>query len=551
MSVPQIPDTFKTAYDVLAATAAAHPRNIFLCVPTGTEEERKQRSQFTEIDYGTALGRIQELRGIFERSGIGHGHRVAVLLGNRPEYFYVLLALNALGAWVLPINPESSADEMLYQVSHAEVDMGIVGAVRKADLDAVFKRYDPALQVYAVENLPAQLSVRKRELNPGPPGRDTIASVLYTSGTTGKPKGCLISNEYFLTAGAWYLTREGHQTLPFGEGRIFNPFPVYHMNAGVVSLMAVAFSANCLVQWDRFHPKTWWRDIVATGATALHYMGLIPPVLVKADPVPEEKQHKVKYAFGAGVDPDIHVEFEKRFGIPLIEVFGMTELGRTISNSIDPREITTRAFGRARDGFEVMIADDDDKPLPKGTAGNLLVRLSGDNPRKGFFSGYLKEEAITEAAWRNGWFHTGDICREGDGGMLYFVDRKKNIIRRSGENIAAAEVEAAIAGHSSVHTVACLPVPDAMRDEEVMACIVLQPGIAADRAKAEEIFAHTFGQLTYFKTPGWIVFRDKLPTTTTSKIQKNQIFGPDEEPTGTPLSFDFRDRKKRQGNVSA
>lgn len=551
MSVPKIPEAFKTAFDVFAATAAAYPKNIFLCVPAGTEEERKTRTIFAEHDYGSSLARIQELRNIFERSGIGRGHRVAVLLGNKPEYFYVLLALNALGAWVLPVNPESSADEVLYQVAHAEVDLGIATEFRLADLASVFQRYDASLQAYAIENLPPKLVVRARPPNPGLPGRDTIAAVLYTSGTTGKPKGCMISNEYFLNAGAWYLTRDGYQALDFGVDRIFNPFPVYHMNAGVVSLMAVTFSANCLVQWDRFHPKSWWRDVVATGSTAVHYMGLIPPVLVKQDPVPEERQHKVKFAFGAGVDPDIHVEFEKRFGIPLIEVFGMTELGRTISNSVDPRYITTRAFGRARDGFEVMIADDNDQPLPVGTPGNLLVRLAGPNPRSGFFSGYLKEEAATEAAWRNGWFHTGDICREGEDGMLYFVDRKKNIIRRSGENIAAAEVEAAIAGHPAVHTVACLPAPDAMRDEEVMACIVLQPGAQADRASAAAIFAHCFAQLTYFKVPGWIVFRDKLPTTTTSKIQKNQIFRADEEPTATPLSFDFRDEKRRPAGMKA
>lgn len=551
MSVPHIPESFKTAFDAFAATAAAHPKNIFLCVPAGADEERKSRTIFAEIDYGTAFVRILELKAIFERSGVKHGHRVALLLGNRPEYFFTLLALNALGAWVLPVNPESSADEMLYQIAHAEVDLGITTPLRLADLTAAFNRHDAALQVYDIENLPQMLKVRARTPNPGAPGRDSIASVLYTSGTTGKPKGCLISNEYFLNAGAWYLTREGHQALEFGVDRIFNPFPVYHMNAGVVSLMAVTFSANCLVQWDRFHPKAWWRDVVGTGSTAVHYMGLIPPVLVKQEPSPEEKQHKVKFAFGAGVDPDIHVEWEKRFNIPLIEVFGMTELGRTISNSIDPREITTRAFGRARDGFEVMIADDNDQPLPAGTPGNLLVRLAGPNPRSGFFSGYLKEEAATEAAWRNGWFHTGDICREGPNGMLYFVDRKKNIIRRSGENIAAAEVEAAIAGHPAVHTVACLPVPDALRDEEVMACIVLQPGAKADQNTAAAIFDHSFGQLTYFKAPGWIVFRDKLPTTTTSKIQKNQIFRPDEEPTATPLSFDFRDKKKRQAGLTA
>jgi acyl-CoA synthetase (AMP-forming)/AMP-acid ligase II len=462
MGTPNIPEACRTAFDAFEATARAYPQKIFLCVPDGTPESRKNGVSVTEYDYGTVYERVQNLRAIFEKSKIGHGHRVALLLGNRAEYIFCFFALNSLGAWVVPINPENTTDEMLYQLAHSDVDVAITTNARRDAFTEVIETHDPEIEVYAVESLPEFLKVRPRALHAGKPDRETIASVLYTSGTTGKPKGCLISNQYGVNAGAWYLSRGGHQTLEFGEDRLFNPFPVHHMNAGIVSLMAMVFSANCLVLWDRFHPKTWWRDVVATGSTAVHYMGLIPPVLVKQDPVPEERQHKVKFAFGAGVDPDIHVEFEKRFGIPLIEVFGMTETGRTISNSIEPRNITTRAFGKARDGLEIMIADDNDNLLPAGTPGNFLIRFSGSNPRLGFFSGYLNDEATTEEAWRGGWFHTGDVCKQGADGMLYFVDRKKNIIRRSGENIAAAEVEAAIAAHSSVHTVACLPIPDEM-----------------------------------------------------------------------------------------
>ncbi len=300
-----------------------------------------------------------------------------------PNTFSVSLRLT-VSVHGLPINAENTAEEMLHQVVHSDIDVCITTNRRLADFKRVVERYSPQVSVYSVEDLPEVLKVRVRALDPGAPDRETIAAVLYTSGATGKPKGCLISNQYAVNAGAWYLSREGCQTLEFGQGRVFNPFPVHHMNAGVVSLMAMVFSANCLVLWDRFHPKTWWRDVVATGSTAVHYMGLIPPVLVKQDPTPEERQHKVKFAFGAGVDPDIHVEFEKRFGIPLVEVFGMTETGRTISNSIEPRHITTRAFGKARDGLEVMIADDNDKPLPVGTPGNLLLRFAGPNPRLAF-----------------------------------------------------------------------------------------------------------------------------------------------------------------------
>lgn len=545
MTAPTIPNKFQTAYDAFLATAEDYPEKSFLCVPDGTPEERKAQVRFTEYDFKTVRERVESFRDLFSRSGIGHGHRVALLLGNRAEYIFCFFALNSLGAWAVPVNPENTAEEMLYQISHSDIDIGITTNARLADFESVVKRFNADVAVYAIENLPDTLTVRPRDLEPGAPDRSTIAAVLYTSGTTGKPKGCLISNLYCLNAGAWYLTRGGHQSIEFGEGRLFNPFPVHHMNAGVVSLLAMVFSASCLILWDRFHPKTWWRDVVATRASAMHYMGLIPPVLVKQDPVPDERRHQIKFAFGAGVDPDIHVEFEERFGIPLIEVFGMTETGRTISNSIEPRYINTRAFGRPGDGLEAMIADDSDNPLPVDTPGNLLLRFAGPNPRYGFFSGYLNDEKATEDAWRGGWFHTGDICRQSADGMLYFVDRKKNIIRRSGENIAAAEVEAAIAAHPSVNTVACLPTPDDMRDEEVMACVVLQPGVASDRNTAESIFEHCYKQISYFKTPGWIVFRDELPTTYTAKIQKSLIFAPGEEPTATPRSFDFRDRKRR------
>ena len=531
MAVPNIPEDIRTAFDAFEATARAHPKNVFLCVPDGAPEDRKNEVCVVEYNFGAAYERVQNLRAVFEKSNIGHGHRVALLLGNRAEYIFCFFALNCLGAWVVPINPENTADEMLYQLAHSDVDVAITTDPRLESFNKIVERYNPDIEVYSVENLPGTLQVRDRELIAGEPDRNTIAVVLYTSGTTGKPKGCLISNQYGVNAGAWYLSREGYQALEFGEDRLFNPFPVHHMNAGIVSLMAMVFSANCLVLWDRFHPKTWWRDVVATGCTAVHYMGLIPPVLVKQDPVPEERQHKVKYAFGAGVDPAIHIEFEKRFGIPLIEVFGMTETGRTISNSIEPRYITTRAFGKARDGLEVMIADDNDNPLPVGTPGNFLIRFAGPNPRYGFFSGYLNDEATTEDAWRGGWFHTGDVCKQGPDGMLYFVDRKKNIIRRSGENIAAAEVEASIAAHPSVHTVACLPIPDEMRDEEVMACIVLQPGTEPHQELANAIFELCHKQLSYFKTPGWIVFRDSLPTS-------------------TPYSFDFRDKKRRPADAA-
>jgi crotonobetaine/carnitine-CoA ligase len=174
------------------------------------------------------------------------------------------------------------------------------------------------------------------------------------------------------------------------------------------------------------------------------------------------------------------------------------------------------------------------------------VRWGGpEGPRHGFFAGYLKNAEATEEAWRGGWFHTGDVVRQDASGMLCFVDRKKNIIRRSGENIAAAEVEACLQAHQAVAQVAVLAVPDEIREEEVMACVVPMPDALADARLAGELADWCLGRLAYFKAPGWILFIDGLPTTGTQKVQKTQIFPPGEDPRRRPGCIDLRARKKR------
>ena len=194
-----------------------------------------------------------------------------------------------------------------------------------------------------------------------------------------------------------------------------------------------------------------------------------------------------------------------------------------------------------------MVADDEDREVPRGAEGEMLVRWGGpEGPRHGFFSGYLKNGEATEEAWRGGWFHTGDVVRQMPDDLLVFVDRKKNIIRRSGENIAAAEVEACLLAHEAVAQVAVLAVPDELREEEVMACVVPMPGVDADRALGEKLQDWCLTRLAYFKAPGWILFVDRLPTTGTQKVQKTQIFPKGEDPRRRPAALDLRDRKRRR-----
>ena len=372
----------------------------------------------------------------------------------------------------------------------------------------------------------------------------TEAEILYTSGTTGNPKGCILSHGYELASGAWYATRPGRAAFkPEGE-RIYNPLPLYHVNAGVVSFYGAVVSGGCQIQSDRFHPERWWREIRATNATAVHYLGVIVPMLLAQPPSELDRAHAVRFAFGAGCEPQLHAPFEARFGFPLLEGWGMTEMVRILIDSVEPRQVGARAIGTAVPGIDVRVVDETDQDVPDGQPGEMVIRHSAATPRRGAFSGYLKNAEETEKSWCGGWFHTGDTVARSPGGMLHFVDRKKNIIRRSGENIAAAEIEALLLTHPDVLKVAVLAVKDEVREEEVLACLVLKAG-GGDRTKAEAVFRFCHERLAYYKAPGWIWFADELPTTGTQKIQKHTIFPGVADPRAAPGMFDFRDRKKR------
>src|SRR4030095_10118105 len=205
--------------------------------------------------------------------------------------------------------------------------------------------------------------------------------------------------------------------------------------------------------------------------------------------------------------------------------------GRLYADATEPRQISTRAFGRPTGGFEARVVDDGGRDVPAETEGALCVRWGGpEGPRHAFFAGYLKNAEATAEAWRGGWFHTGDVVRQAADGMLYFVDRKKNIIRRAGENIAAAEVAALLRADEAVAQVAVLAVPDEIREEEVMACVVPMAGVSADAALAGLLADFCLERLAYFKAPGWVLFVESLPTTGTQKVQKAQIFPRGEDP---------------------
>jgi acyl-CoA synthetase (AMP-forming)/AMP-acid ligase II len=503
------------------------------------------------VTYAEAAREVSRLMDGYRRAGYGVGHRVALLLENRLDHLLHKMALNGLGVCCVPVNPDYRPRELAYLIDHAHVDLAVVLASRVADWEAGRREasWQPPHVVFEAweQGLPGAA----RPAASFTPNPDTPASILYTSGTTGRPKGCVLSHRYELAAGEAYLSRGGLvEFRPEGE-RIYNPLPLFHVNASILSFYAALLSGSCQVQTDRFQASRWWTEVGETRATIIHYLGVIIQMLHVQPPSPAERAHCVRFGMGAGVEPQLHRACEERFGFPLIELWGMTENVRILVDCVPPRQVGTRAFGRAVPGLEVRVVDEADRDVPDGTPGEMLIRHSAATPRKDFFSGYLDDEAASVAAWRGGWFHTGDVVVRDETGMLHFVERRKNIIRRSGENIAAAEVEAWLQAHPDVQLAAVLAVPDELREEEVLACIVLRP--TAAQALASEgperllrsLFEHCREGLAYFKAPGWIWFTDHIPTTGTQKIQKHTIFPPGTDPRQLPGMHDLRAWKKR------
>lgn len=535
-------DDSTTIGDAFFRAARTYGTRPFLSVPANPG--RSYHTDGLELSYAEAGAEVERLVALYRRARIGVGHRVAMLLENRPEHFLHKLALNAVGASCVPINPDYRTAEIAYLLSHSKADLALVVADRRLHLEAGLAESGSAIPLVTAERIEADLVPLSKAADVRPVTGETEASILYTSGTTGRPKGCILSQSYELASGAWYATRGGLAEIRECEDRIYNPLPLYHVNAGIISFLGAMLTGNCQIQPDRFSPQRWWQEVAQTRATIVHYLGVVVPLLLGQTPSPQDRQHGVRFGLGAGVEPQLHAAFEERFGFPLIEVWGMTEMVRILIDNGPSRQVGTRAFGRAVPGIEVRVVDEHDRDVADGEPGEMVIRHSAVTPRQHFFSSYLDDAPATDSAWRGGWFHTGDTVWRGADGMLHFVDRKKNIIRRSGENIAAAEIEALLQAHPRVKQVAVLAAPDPIREEEVLACIVLHDG-RGDSAAADELFAHCFERLAYYKAPGWIYFTESLPTTGTQKIQKHQIFPHGCDVLELPDMFDFRARKKR------
>jgi len=512
-----------TVAAVFEATATALPGNDFLQVLPETAAILGVEAR--TWSYAEAAVEIARLSAMYSAAGYGHGHRAGLLLLNRPEFIFHFIALNQLGISVVPINPDWRAAELEFLIAHSEISVAACIPGREQVLLTAAGAVGRDVALAGPHAAPLRRATATARDAGRVPDADTECALLYTSGTTGQPKGCVLPNEYFLYAGRWYNTVGGLCDVRRGVERMLTPLPLTHMNAMAVSTMCMTLSGGCLVLLDRFHPATWWESVRLSRATIIHYLGVMPAMLLGLPASNADRSHNVRFGFGAGVNPRHHAVFEDRFGFPLLEAWAMTETGSgaVVVANREPRHVGTACFGAALPDVLCRVVTEGGEDAPPGVPGELFVRHAGSDPKFGFFRCYLKDDAATAQAWAGGWFHTGDLVSRQIDGTFRFVDRKKNVIRRSGENISAVEVESVIAQHPDVRAIGVTAVPDPVRGDEVFGCVVLRPGVAANDDWAAQLSNFCRRRLAYYKAPGYVAFCAALPLTPTEKIQRSKL----------------------------
>jgi acyl-CoA synthetase (AMP-forming)/AMP-acid ligase II len=541
------PSTPATVYGAFRRTVGAWPANEFLCVLPDTAGRYGIAAR--SYSYAEAWEEVESLKSRYSAAGFGHGHRAGLLLENRPAFFFHWLALNALGVSVVPINSEWRSAELEYLIQHSEIVVAVATAERVAELTRSAANAERPLVVVTPDLTDLRESPSIAPLPQENVGLDTECALLYTSGTTGRPKGCVQANEYYLWAGTWYAQVGGLCSLTPGTERLITPLPMSHMNAMACSTMAMLLTGGCVIPLDRFHPSSWWDSVRDSRATVVHYLGVMPAMLLGAVASARDREHSVRFGFGAGVSSRLHAAFEERFGFPLLEAWAMTETGAgaVVIASREPRKVGTSCFGRPQSEVECRVVDERGEPVAAGQPGELLVRHAGAQLRFGFFREYLKDPEATAQAWQGGYFHTGDIVQVDEDGDFHFVDRKKNVIRRSGENISAVEVESVLLQHPEIAGVGVTAVPDDVRGDEVIACVVpRRPVTSAEQAVfAGELVDFCLDRLAYFKAPGYVAICERLPLTPTEKIQRAALKELALALRASPACVDTRALKKR------
>jgi crotonobetaine/carnitine-CoA ligase len=478
-----------------------------------------QKENFTYRDVDRISNRIANG---FLGLGINKGDNVAVMLDNCPELIFAWFGLAKIGALEIPVNTALKGPLLAYILKHsgsktlvtqpscleqvAFVEDEIKGIERILVVGGISENVK-GLETSSFKDLMAQ--------NDNPPRVEVypcdLMAILYTSGTTGASKGAMIPHNCFYCAGEIVSEHMGYTE----KDILYTCLPLFHANAQYDTVMPALYFRGKLAIGKRFSASRFWDEIKEYGATEFNGIGAMLSILEKREPRKEDSQNPVRLVY-AQPRPENQAAFEQRFGLKLIELYGMTECGCPVT-SIPLDGDRPMSCGKVMRGIELKVLNENDEELPPGKVGEFVVR-----PTEPFrmFLGYYKMPEETLASFCNLWFHTGDLGWKDDEGYFYFTGRKKEAIRRRGENISAQEVEQVLNSHASILGAAVIGVPSELGEEEVKACIVLK---AREKLEPEELMKFCEDRLAYFMIPRYLEFKEDLPRTPTGKVEKYKL----------------------------
>ena len=463
--------------------------------------------------------RVERTASFFLSQGVAHGDRVAVMARNCDGHVLALLSLASIGAIMVPVNPEFGVEEAKYVLTHSEVcavlaSKDTLPVVRQAIQSLPMKPWI-ALLDEAHEEVPALEALTQAIPTPLSPNKvsaeDTVL-IVYTSGTTGFPKGAMHSQANFVAGGEAFVQRVYLQN----DDRVMVVLPMFHINANFYSLAGTLASGACLIIVPKFSASTFWQVAADTRATQTNIIEAIGTIIKNRPRTEYRKDHRLRAVYG--VRANFADTFRHEFGIPhLIGGYGMTEIPGVTCNPVEgvQKWSTMGPLGRHPDPdrawAQCRVVDENGGDVGVDCEGELWVKTPI------VMKGYFRDPEQTKAAFNEGWFMTGDVVKCDAEGYYTFVCRKKDIIRRRGENISGAELDRVIGQFPPVLEVATVAVPADLGEDDILVAIVLKPH---QKATAEQIALWCREHLAPQKIPRYILFVDTLPYTPTGKIQK-------------------------------
>jgi crotonobetaine/carnitine-CoA ligase len=481
----------------------------------------------SEYAWEEVLSNIQRAANGLLELGVRPGDRVAIMMGNRPEFLWVHFAIVFIGALSVPVNTSQRGATLQHILGDSDsVAIIFENALREAVL--AVRDQLPSLRATVVADGAAeggvdwtlerlfQHSDREPEVGPATPSGGI--GMMYTSGTTGPPKGVVATGDP--DTGPMLTILQALAVQP-GE-TIYTPLPLLHGNAlGISTLGSILLDAK-LALGKRFSASRFWDDCRRYGAVEFNALGAMLPILMKQPERPNDRDNPVRVVLSAACPGDIWRAFEERFDVQIVEIYAMVDSPGFLLNDVGK----VGSMGKPIGGADFRVVDDQDQPLPPGQVGELAFR----NPR-GQITRYHKLEEATADAYRGGWFHSGDLAEMDEDGFFYFRGRKKASIRRRGENISAWEIETVLNQNPAVLESAAHAVASELGEDEVKACVVLQPGA---RLAPEALLDFCRGRMAYYAVPRYVEFVEAIPKTATHRVQ----YGALRERGITPQTWD-------------